>query len=360
MINRFKTYIERLIHQFSVENFLIAILAILFFFALGHLFRKVFHRIANKHLIKEQPLLRQFIISLANSATFFMLTIALYILSRSSTITPTWHETYLIASKLLLIFSVGYFSYLLVEIPCIWYESLMNKDDSRANKMFLPVIRRTLQIIVAGLVLLQIAQLFSTKPITSLLAGLGIGGLAVALAAQDTLKHFIGSFVLAGDKPFEIGERIVVDGYDGPVESVGLRSTRIRTLEGHLVSIPNGELANKTILNIGKRPHIRQLMNIGLTYDTTPDKLQKALDIVKELLDNHEGLHEDFPPKVYFNNFNADSLNILVLYWYHPADYWAYMDFNQSLNFSILERFNREGIEFAFPTQTIHLKNDSN
>ncbi len=105
---------------------------------------------------------------------------------------------------------------------------------------------------------------------------LGIGSLAIALAAQDTLKHFIGSFVIAGDKPFEIGDRVVVDGHDGPVESIGLRSTCIRTLEGHLVTIPNGELANRTIQNIGKRPYIRRLANVTVPTTQPPKKSRKA------------------------------------------------------------------------------------
>jgi MscS family membrane protein len=224
--------------------------------------------------------------------------------------------------------------------------------------MFAPAIRKTLRVIVVILILIQLFQILSDKPVASVLAGLGIGGLAVALAAQDTLKHFIGSFVIAGDRPFEIGDRVVVDGHDGPVESIGMRSTRIRTLEGHLVSIPNGELANRTIRNIGKRPFIRRLGNVTITYDTPPEKIERAVEILKEILDNHEGMNEELPPRVYFNELNSASLNILFLYWYHPPDYWAYMDFTQKVNLEIMRRFNAEGIDFAFPTQTLYLAGD--
>jgi MscS family membrane protein len=138
-----------------------------------------------------------------------------------------------------------------------------------------------------------------------------------------------------------------------------MRSTKIRTLDGHLVTIPNGELANKIIKNIGKRPYIKRTANITITYDTPPEKIEKALGIIKEILDNHEGMNENFPPRVYFSEFNADSLNILAQYWYHPPDYWAFMDFCEKFNKTLFKRFNEECIDFAFPTQTVYLAGDN-
>ena len=261
-------------------------------------------------------------------------------------------------SALLLIVGIGYFLNWLVDIPTTWFGRLAGRTETRLDDMLIPVIRKSLRITVVILVLVQVAQILSDKPITSIIAGLGIGGLAFALAAQDTVKNFFGSVVLFVDKPFEMGDRIVVDGEDGPVEEVGLRSTKIRTFDGHLVTIPNGQLANKMIRNIGKRPYIRRVANITITYDTPPEKVERAEEIIKEILDNHEGMHPDFPPRVYFSEFNADSLNILVIYWYHPPDYWAYMSFSERFNKEVFRRFNEEGIEFAFPTQTVYLAGD--
>ena len=118
------------------------------------------------------------------------------------------------------------------------------------------------------------------------------------------------------------------------------------------------ELANKTIQNIGQRPCIRRVFNIGVTYDTPPDKVQQAIAIIKELLENHEGMKPDFPPRVYFDGFKDFSLNILAIYWYHPPEYWDYMAFSEKLNLEILRRFNEAGIAFAFPTQTLHIAGD--
>ncbi|MDZ7777315.1 MAG: mechanosensitive ion channel family protein [Bacteroidales bacterium] len=110
--------------------------------------------------------------------------------------------------------------------------------------------------------------------------------------------------------------------------------------------------------NIGKRPYIRRIGNVTVTYDTPPDKLQQAIDILKEILENHEGMKADLPPRVYFNELNSASLNIMFLYWYHPPDYWAYMSYTEKVNLEIIRRFNAEGIDFAFPTQTLYLAGD--
>lgn len=262
-------------------------------------------------------------------------------------------------SAILLTIGVGYFFYWLAEIPSIWLARMAVKTESKLDDMLAPVLRKSLRVTVVILVMVQIAQILSDKPITSIIAGLGVGGLAVALAAQDSVKNFFGSIVLFVDKPFEIGDRVVIDGHDGPVEEVGLRSTKIRTLDGHLITVPNGQLANKTIQNIGKRPYIRRIANLTITYDSPPEKIDRGLDILKEILNNHEGMHEDFPPRIFFNEFNAASLNIMVIYWYHPPNYWDYMAFTEKFNKEVFRRFNEEEIDFAFPTQTLYLAGDA-
>jgi len=254
--------------------------------------------------------------------------------------------------------AIGYALYSLVDIVDHYLLGLVKKTESKVDDVLAPLVGKSIRITVFVLVLLNVIQQVSGKSITTILAGLGVGGLAIALAGQDTIKNFFGSLVILMDKPFEIGERIVVDNYDGPVESIGFRSTRIRTLEGHQVTIPNSEMVGKTVRNIGKRPHIRRLANITVAYDTPPEKVRRALDIIKEILNHHEGMHPEFPPRVYFNAFNDASLNIMMIYWYHPPDYWKYMQFSEHVNLQILKQFNAAGIEFAFPTQTVYLAND--
>lgn len=261
-------------------------------------------------------------------------------------------------SATLLSIGIGYMIYWLVEVPSTWLAKIARKTESKLDDMLVPIVRKSLRVTIVILVLVHIVQILSDKPITSVIAGLGIGGLAIALAAQDTIKNFFGSIVLFTDKSFEMGDRIVVSGHDGPVEEVGLRSTKIRTLDGHLVTVPNASLANSTIQNIGRRPYIKRIANLTITYDTPPEKIDRALEIVKEILDNHEGMKEGFPPRVFFSDFNSDSLNIMVIYWYHPPNYWDYMAFSERFNKEVFRRFSEEGIEFAFPTQTLYLAGD--
>ena len=169
-------------------------------------------------------------------------------------------------------------------------------------------------------------------------------------------------------------------GHDGTIEEIGLRSIKIRTLTGHQVTIPNEDAARIDIENIGRRPYIRRLFNVTVTYDTPPEKIRRGIEILGEILavpettqaesagssDQQQGERHPneainqpgFPPRVYFNELNADSLNIIVIYWYHPAKYWKYLEHATWVNMQIMERFNAESIDFAFPTQTLHLAGD--
>jgi MscS family membrane protein len=262
--------------------------------------------------------------------------------------------------SILFILATAYVLYCLVDVVDHWLSAFSEQTESKMDDMLSPVVRKSLRVTIVILAFVQVATILSDKPITSVLAGLGVGGLALALAAQDTIKNFFGSLVLFVDKPFEMGDRIVVGGIDGPVEEVGLRSTRVRNLQGHLVTIPNGALADEKIQNISKRPYLKRVANIGVTYDTPPEKVERAVEILKELLENHEGMTPDLPPRVVFNEFLDAALNILVIYWYSPPNYWDFMAFNERINLEILRRFNDEGIEFAFPTQTLYLAGDPN
>ncbi len=262
-----------------------------------------------------------------------------------------------VTSDLILVLAIARSCWLLVRVPEVWLSEIASQGGS-LNSMFGPMIRNCLRAIIIILTLLQCIQLVSNQDMTTILAGLGFGAAALALASQQSVSNFFGSIVLFINRPFDLGDRIVYEGNDGPIEEIGIMCTKQRTLEGHVVTIPNGKLSGDVIRNIGKRPHIRQIHNITITYDTPPAKIERALAIVRELLDNHEGMEEDFPPRVYFNNLNADSLNLFVIYWYHPPAYWDFLAFNEKFLLEVFKRFEAEGIDFAFPTKTIYLAGD--
>ncbi len=254
--------------------------------------------------------------------------------------------------------AVVLFVYRLLAVLEFELNRMARRKDSKLDRNIIQFIRMTSKILVVVLGAVYILQALTGKPMNAILAGLGIGGLAFALAAQDTLKNLFGSLMIMLDKPFIVGERIVAEGIDGYVEDVGFRSTRIRTFDGHLVTVPNEKMAAGNIENVGSRPSIRRVMNLTITYDTPPDKVEKALEIVRETLRDHEGMHPDYPPKAFFSEFNDTSLNILAYYWYSPPDYWKFMEFSEKVNFRIMRAFEAEGIEFAFPTTTTYLAQD--
>ncbi len=229
-------------------------------------------------------------------------------------------------------------------------------EDNSLDKTLFEMLRMITGIIFIAILAIILIKIITGKELTTLLAGLGIGGLALALAAQDTLKNFFGSIMIMTDKPFKIGERIIAEGFDGTIESIGFRSTRIRTLTGNLVIIPNDKVAQASVENIGKRLSIRRLSNITITYDTPPEKIERALEILRNILENHQGMQEDFPPRIHFNEFNSDSLNIQMIYWYFPPNYWDFLSFTEKVNIQIMKDFAAVGIEFAFPTQTTYLE----
>jgi MscS family membrane protein len=228
-----------------------------------------------------------------------------------------------------------------------WTERLLKSGSESATVLLRPVKTMTKIILVFCGILFWLDNIGFN--ITTVLAGLGVGGFAVALAAQDTLKNFIGSILILLDKPYMIGERILVKGHDGVVEEIGLRSTRIRELDGHQTIIPNDEMSRIDIENVGRRPHIRRSTTISIAYDTPLAKVEKAVDIIKGILDNHEGMNPNSPPRVFFKEYTPTSLAIKMLYWYEPPKYWDFMAFNEKVNVQSVEAFEKEGIRLALP-----------
>ncbi len=263
-------------------------------------------------------------------------------------------------TRVLYTVATGFALYRLVDVVDHYLATIAKRSASKLDDMLVPLVGKSIRLTILVLVVLQIAQALSDKPLTAILTSLGVGGLAVALAGQDTIKNFFGSLVILADKPFEIGDKVRIDGFEGHVEHVGFRSTRIRSMDGHLVTVSNAEMVNKTVDNLGKRPYIRRLSNLGITYDTPPEKVERAVQIIKDILqENKAGLVPGREPRVCFEEFKDFSLNIRVEYWTCPPDEEVARQFNHRVNIEILKRFNQEGIDFAFPSQTIYVAGDS-
>ena len=229
---------------------------------------------------------------------------------------------------------------------------ITEKSESSFDNQLIPVIQKGVRSIIWALgVIIGLDNI--GFDITAMIAGLGIGGLALALAAQDSVKNIFAGIMIFLDKPFKIKDRIQVDGFDGTVEEVGLRSTRLRTLEGRIVTIPNSRFTDNSVTNVTSQPALKVKLNLGLTYDTNEDDMQKAIDILEDIVKNQDAITDDYAAG--FNGFGDFSLNIIFIYYVRPESHG--LNTQTLVNKEILKRFNKEGLEFAFPTQTI-LKKD--
>jgi MscS family membrane protein len=233
-----------------------------------------------------------------------------------------------------------------------WHLRVASESDKAFNEQLFPIVRKTLKVFVVIVATLVTLANIGVN-VTAAIASLSIGGLAVGLAAQDTLANLFGAVALFIDKPFRIGDQIKLDAVTGNVETIGLRSTRVRTLDGYLASIPNKTVGNAAIVNVTIRPSIKTEFNIGLTYDLTAAQLRRALALIEEVYRSHPKTADLV---VSFNKFGDSALNILVVHWWGGTEAREQLAAMQEMNLKLKERFDAEGLSFAFPTQTLHVR----
>jgi len=231
-------------------------------------------------------------------------------------------------------------------------ESLLIRSALRSESSMItqigPILRKTVRSVVWILGVIT-AMNTAGYEVGAMLAGVGIGGLAMAMAAKDFVANIFGGVTVFVDKPFKVGDRIVVNGIDGTVQEIGIRSSRLITLQGRLVTIPNNSFTNSPVENITAEPSRKVSITLGLTYDTAPEKVQLAVAILKEIVGNHSDTENDFT--VWFSSFGDFSLNVSCTYYINKTGHWA--NTPSEINMQILENFNAEKLDFAFPTQTI-------
>jgi MscS family membrane protein len=228
--------------------------------------------------------------------------------------------------------------------------------DPKLAGMMVPIMSRTLKVFVIVTGVLSAAQ-YLGFPITSVIAGLGVGGIAVALAAQSTLANIFGSVTILVDRPFRVGDLVKIQEFEGNVEDIGLRSTRIRTPDGHLVTLPNKIVVDAGITNITKRPTIRRAMSIGLTYDTPAERVQEAVKMLDKIFRDHPLTQDVW---VYWRDYSTSSLDIFIVYWCRSTEMKEFLGALEEINLQIKKQFDAAGLQFAFPTQTIHLRQENN
>ncbi len=225
----------------------------------------------------------------------------------------------------------------------------VNSSDSDLDDQLLPILRKGAKTTVWALAVI-VGLNNAGYDVGAILAGLGIGGIALAMAAKDTVANFFGGFTIFTDQPFRIRERIVVSGFDGTVKEIGIRSTRLVTPEGRIVTIPNSKFTSTPVENISREPSRKIIVNLGLVYDTTPEQMEMAMATLKEIVDSNG--NTEAKRTVFFNAFDASAMNIKLIYYISKGS--SIEETQSQMNMAILRAFNEKGLEFAFPTQTLY------
>lgn len=253
---------------------------------------------------------------------------------------------------LISIFVVAFVLTRVFKVVLEWYGEKRKRQDAQVSNHLLFVLNKLIQLLIY--VGAFVVILFAFKiDLSGVVVGLGIGGIAVALAVQSTLSDLLSAFSIYFDRPFEIGDFITVGDYSGTVTRIGVKSTRLQLLQGEELVISNKELTGSSLRNFKKLQKRRVVFSVGVTYDTSIEKLKKIPDLIKQVIVSTEFVDFDM---VHFSEFGDFSLKFEVVYYVTTGDYVKYMDSRQAINFGIAEAFEREGIEMAFPTQTVFIK----
>jgi len=250
-------------------------------------------------------------------------------------------------SKALILVVAASLTYLAIKIVNLvldlWRAHTAHEADRLFNDQLFSVLRKSLNTFVIVVAIMMAAQNIGIN-ITAAITSLSIGALAVGLAAQDTLANLFGAVAVFADKPFRIGDQIKLDSIEGVVEDVGLRSTRVRNAEGHVVAIPNKTVGNAAITNLTRRTNIKTVMNLVLPHALPTEKIKRALALLGEIYRGHAMTQQAW---ISFNQFSGANLNVMIVHWWKGNDYEKYLAGMQEMNLAVKERFDAEGIGMA-------------
>jgi len=222
------------------------------------------------------------------------------------------------------------------------------------DKILMPFLSKVFKVIIAALALTIVAQEWDYD-VNSFIAGLGLGGLAFALAAKDTVSNIFGGIVIITDKPFSIGDWVQTPSVEGTIEDINFRSTKIRTFAQAVVTVPNATLANEPVTNWTRMGIRRITFKLGVTYSTPREKLQKCVENIRSMLESHPEIHKDFI-LVRFDSFNESSLDIFLYFFTNTTNWAVYLKIKEDINFRIMEILEAEGVSVAFPSTSIYLE----
>ncbi len=290
---------------------------------------------------------------LGKTRTVFLLALAVYIGSLVLTMSTAVRSVISSVIFIALLFQAAIWGNALIDY---WIDNYRKREELSAGSVTMLATLNYIGRLVLWSIVVLLALDNMNIEVTALIAGLGVSSIAVALAVQNILGDLFASLSIVFDKPFEIGDFIIVDNYLGTVENIGLRSTRMRSLSGEQLVLSNADLLSSRIRNYKRMQERRVLFTLGVTYDTPYEKLKLIPEIVENIISAQENARFD---RAHFKAYGAYSLDFEVVYYMLISDYAVYMDTQQEINLALFKAFAEQGIEFAFPTQTLLLQQEN-
>ncbi len=351
-------FLSQLIQNEYIRKGLIALLVLFFAFFLRRVaVQKIFAllgKVAGKTKTRSDDFLMENIPPVINN---FILVVALYIIAslfKPDVSHPLFKKVVDNVFLFIVVFVVIRLVFVLIDSFVILITEWTAKTKSQLDDQIAIVARKSLKVVTVILGILFLIQNMGYS-VSGLIASLGLGGLTVALAAKDAVSNFFGSIVILVDSPFKIGDWVKIGSVEGVVEEIGFRSTKIRTFEKSLITVPNYKIANESIENFSNRDRRRIKFTIGIEYSTPPEKVEEILKGIKGLIESNEGIANDF----YLVNFTtfADSWLEIFVYCFTTTTNWKrYLEIKEDLNLSIMNLLQKEGVNFAFPSQSIYIE----
>jgi small-conductance mechanosensitive channel len=347
----FMKILERVYYDNTVLSYLIAAGLFVLILALLRFFRYIILRRLKKWTESTKTTLDDFLVKATERAVLPLLYFAAFYAAVS---TLTFEDKVQKVLHIASVVVITFFALRLVTdtIRHVIEARFAKEDDTEAKLKQVKGIMIIINIVIWMLGIIFLLDNFGYD-VTAFITGLGIGGIAIALAAQNILGDLFNYFVIFFDRPFEVGDFIIIDNKMGTVEAIGIKTSRIRSLTGEELVFANSDLTNSRIHNYKRMDKRRILFTLGITYQTTPENLRIIPEIIKEVITAQEDAEFD---RAHFKEYGNFSLNIEVVYYVLSGDYTKYMDIQQSINLRIFDEFAKRGIEFAYPTQTIFLE----
>ena len=329
-----------------IVSVLIVALSIITGWVIYHIFEHYFIKWAEKTKTKlDDEILK----NIKKPIYFFVILIGTYYGLEFLTILDPYSPELTLIFTLAEILLVTFVITRIINVVIAWYAERGARQKMSEHILF--VLKKIINVVIFILAFLVILDVVGID-ITGIAVGLGVGGIAIAFALQNVLSDVFSAFSIYFDKPFEIGDFIIVGSYAGTVKKIGMKSTRVQLLQGEELVLSNRELTSTSVRNFKKMKKRRIVFHFGVTYDTPSKKLEKIPDMVKKIVNSQELAGAD---RVHFTEFGDFSLNFEVVFYMKKGDYVLYRDTQQQINFAIKSAFEKEGIEMAFPTQTIYL-----